>query len=201
MISFLKFTICSSVVCEDWRVLTELVPVSFFEGGAERVAVVGAILSSQVRLSLNVVIWPSLETVILDLLVDPVTVLETVVSLSTEMVLVSVWDTDASEGGTTNWRVTDFNRRSDVGCGCADRSGGWRGFAGKSNHLSRVSTWQRSCFDFAVGGGGYNFCGGCRLHSARRNASRFIGGLLCFDYIKTFKQQHWRQKLGNDPYS
>lgn len=153
MISFLKFTICSSVVCEDWRVLTELVPVSFFEGGAERVAVVGAILSSQVRLSLNVVIWPSLETVILDLLVDPVTVLETVVSLSTEMVLVSVWDTDASEGGTTNWRVTDFNRRSDVGCGCADRSGGWRGFAGKSNHLSRVSTWQRSCFDFAVGGG------------------------------------------------
>lgn len=154
MISFLKFTICSSVVCEDWRVLTELVPVSFFEGGAERVAVVGAILSSQVRLSLNVVIWPSLETVILDLLVDPVTVLETVVSLSTEMVLVSVWDTDASEGGTTNWRVTDFNRRSDVGCGCADRSGGWRGFAGKSNHLSRVSTWQRSCFDFAVGGGG-----------------------------------------------
>lgn len=51
---------------------------------------------------------------------------------------------------TCNW----FHRRSNVGCGCADRSGGWRGFAGKSNHLSRVSTWQRSCFDFAVGGGG-----------------------------------------------
>lgn len=81
----------------------------------QKVAVIGAILSSQVRLSLNVVIWPSLETVVLALLVDPDTVLETVVSLSTEMVLVSVLDTVALEGEATNWRVTDFNAEAVLG--------------------------------------------------------------------------------------
>lgn len=112
---FWKFTICSSVVWEDRRALTELVPVSFLKGVVQKVAVIGAILSSQVRLSLNVVIWPSLETVVLALLVDPDTVLETVVSLSTEMVIVSVLDTVALEGGATNWRVTDFNAEAVLG--------------------------------------------------------------------------------------
>lgn len=112
---FWKFTICSSVVWEDRRALTELVPVSFLKGVVQKVAVIGAILSSQVRLSLNVVIWPSLETVVLALLVDPDTVLETVVSLSTEMALVSVLDTVALEGGATNWRVTDFNAEAVLG--------------------------------------------------------------------------------------
>lgn len=112
---FWKFTICSSVVWEDRRALTELVPVSFLKGVVQKVAVIGAILSSQVRLSLNVVIWPSLETVVLALLVDPDTVLETVVSLSTEMVLVSVLDTVALEGEATNWRVTDFNAEAVLG--------------------------------------------------------------------------------------
>lgn len=112
---FWKFTICSSVVWEDRRALTELVPVSFLKRVVQKVAVIGAILSSQVRLSLNVVIWPSLETVVLALLVDPDTVLETVVSLSTEMVLVSVLDTVALEGGATNWRVTDFNAEAVLG--------------------------------------------------------------------------------------
>lgn len=112
---FWKFTICSSVVWEDRRALTELVPVSFLKGVVQKVAVIGAILSSQVRLSLNFVIWPSLETVVLALLVDPDTVLETVVSLSTEMVLVSVLDTVALEGGATNWRVTDFNAEAVLG--------------------------------------------------------------------------------------
>lgn len=112
---FWKFTICSSVVWEDRRALTELVPVSFLKGVVQKVAVIGAILSSQVRLSLNVVIWPSLETVVLALLVDPDTVLETVVSLSTEMVLASVLDTVALEGGATNWRVTDFNAEAVLG--------------------------------------------------------------------------------------
>lgn len=112
---FWKFTICSSVVWEDRRALTELVPVSFLKGVVQKVAVIGAILSSQVRLSLNVVIWPSLETVVLALLVDPDTVLETVVSLSTEMALVSVLDTVALEGGATNWRVTDFNAEAMLG--------------------------------------------------------------------------------------
>lgn len=112
---FWKFTICSSVVWEDRRALTELVPVSFLKGVVQKVAVIGAILSSQVRLSLNVVIWPSLETVVLALLVDPDTVLETVVSLSTEMVLVSVLDTVALEGEATNWRVTDFNAEAMLG--------------------------------------------------------------------------------------
>lgn len=112
---FWKFTICSSVVWEDRRAMTELVPVSFLKGIVQKVTVIGAILSSQVRLSLNVVIWPSLETVVLALLVDPDTVLETVVSLSTEMVLVSVLDTVALEGGATNWRVTDFNAEAVLG--------------------------------------------------------------------------------------
>lgn len=112
---FWKFTIFSSVERKDWCVMTELVSVSFFEEEAQVVVVVVAILWRHLRLPLNVVIWSSLETLVMVLLiVDSVTVLETAVSLGTEIELVSVLDTVALDGGAVDWHTVGFSVEAEV---------------------------------------------------------------------------------------
>lgn len=106
---FWKFTIFSSVERKDWCVMTELVSVSFFE------VVVGAILWRHLRLPLNVVIWSSLETLVMVLLiVDSVIVLETAVSLGTEIEIVSVLDRVALDGDAIDWHAVGFPVEAEV---------------------------------------------------------------------------------------
>lgn len=76
---------------------------------------VGAILSRHIRLSLNVVIWSSLETLVMVLLiVNSVIVLETAVSLGTEIEIVSVLDTVALDGGAVDWHAVGFSVEAEV---------------------------------------------------------------------------------------
>lgn len=96
-IDYWTFTTFSSFEGEDLRVLS---------GGAQGVAVVGAILSWQPRLSLRIVTLPSLEMVVTVILFESVTVSETTVSRSTQMELVS--GTATSEGGATGGLFIDF---------------------------------------------------------------------------------------------